>query len=467
MAESISYLQEQNQGVASRDSYDNPSDQAKYVNTIVIDTWDDGTVKTMDRVYSTLERAMKSKTKRNVYQAYLVGLEAEQLRRTEMGIMMPIMSIIPLKQQRSPSVTADAVKQQKEIIESSKSHEEALRIVTLAIRSKISTYVAIQSDQIENHVAIEDFGLDSLMWFEFRQWIEQDFHAYLTEQEFSGSGNISDLAAKIISETDLLGHLNKTSSYPDAINFQPESIFSDSPLPEEVIKGIDSYPTQPLMPLDEVVLQFIATANTFCTDAEMKSIRSLIARFEEVGGLGPTLHSRLANLSQSPNVANWLSHCYAERRYLRLRTPLVNGQIFFGTHPLGSQPLTQAQRAAQITLAVLDFKRKLESTQVTQQIVGGQAVDLGFQRWLFNTCREPHPYEDRVIRHSVQDEYLVVRRYGQSFKIPLQSANGSNGFDSLELVYQKILDDTAKNKEDLGLLTADHRDTWAQVCREP
>ncbi|KAL9637970.1 MAG: hypothetical protein Q9204_001674 [Flavoplaca sp. TL-2023a] len=429
---------------------------------VMIDIWDDGTTRTMDRIYSTLEWAMKSKTQKPVYQAYLVGFEAEQLRRTEMGMMMPIMSIIPSKQQGGPSVTAAAVKPQKETIEKSQSVEEALQIVTLAIKSKISTYVAIQSDQIENHVAIEDCGLDSLMWFEFRQWVERDFHAFLTEQEFSGSGNISDLAAKITSRTDLLGHLNKTSSYPEIINSQPGLIVSDSPLPEEVIKGIDSYPTQPLMPLDEIMRQFIATANTFCTDAEMKSIRSLIAKFEKVDGLGPMLHNRLASLSQSTNVANYISHRYAECRYLRLRTPLVNGQIFFGTHALGSQPLTQAQRAALITLAVFDFKRNLESAQVTQQIVGGQAVDLGFQRWLFNTCREPHPDEDRVIRHSVQEEYLVVRRYGQSFKIPLQSANCSISFDSLKLVYQKILDDTAKNEEDIGLLTADHRDTWAQ-----
>ena len=69
----------------------------------------------------------------------------------------------------------------------------------------------------------------------------------------------------------------------------------------------------------------------------MKRIRSLIAKLEKVDGLGRTLHSRLAGLSQSPNVANWLSHCHAERRNLGLRTLLVNEQMFFGTQPLNSQ----------------------------------------------------------------------------------------------------------------------------------
>ena len=78
-------------------------------------------------------------------------------------------------------------------------------------------------------------------------------------------------------------------------------------------------------------------------------------------------------------------------------------------------------------------------------------------------CREPYPDEDREICHPIQHEYLVVRRYGRSFNILLQSANSGISVDDLELVYQKILDNTAKNNE---ALTADHRDTWIHVCRE-
>ena len=80
------------------------------------------------------------------------------------------------------------------------------------------------------------------MWFEFRQWVEGEFHRYLTEHDFSASRNISDLAAKIIYQSELLGHLNETSDYPNTSNSQPELSIFDSLLPVEVIKGIDSYP---------------------------------------------------------------------------------------------------------------------------------------------------------------------------------------------------------------------------------
>ncbi|KAL8722512.1 MAG: hypothetical protein Q9225_001028 [Loekoesia sp. 1 TL-2023] len=437
--------------------------QDRCANSIVIDAWCDETPQAKSDVLFTLEHALSADMQEFRQQSYLAGFNIDAVERQGYNALskLPILSLTPLSAEQKSISLADAPRPGIQTITNAQTFDEALQIVVSAVRLRIFTYVAVESDMIDDaHTPIEDFGLDSLMRFEFRDWIYRTFHASVETHELSGAHSISSLASIILSRTDLLAHLelggsdSKTYKQKTELESQKANPYKNSAM------GFDQYPPQPLIPLDQTLQAFLDVAHTFCTDTEMDRIRSAAAKFEGSPGLGPQLHERLAEKAQDPAVENWLSFFYTERRYLRQRTSLMNGQIYFGTHPPGNQPHKQAERAALITLTVLDFKHELDSGKLEPHTVSGQTMDLRSQRWLFNTCREPQRDEDVVNVHSVE-EYVVVLRYGQAFKIEVHGLIGNTGFHSLELAFQKILEDTPKTTEGVGLLTADDRDKWA------
>jgi len=90
-----------------------------------------------------------------------------------------------------------------------------------------------------------------------------------------------------------------------------------------------------------------------------------------------------------------------QRRYLRLRTPLVACQSYFGTYLNSQISHEQAERATIISLTAFRFKQDLESRKLASQqsSLSGQTVDPESYQWLFSACREHHYEDDKICKY--------------------------------------------------------------------
>ena len=331
------------------------------------------------------------------------------------------------------------------------SREEAQKIVTSALQHKISTLVAIEQHMVELDTAIEDFGLDSLIMWGVRNWIFRDFRADLDPSEISDAASIASLASMILDRSKFRAHEEKVYDNRNSGNGEK---------PPTATK----LPRQPLPHLQDTLEVYLETARPFCSDEELERTISAVAKFKEPNGLGQQLQDRLAQREADPKIENWLGDLYTHRRYLRLRTPLVACQSYFGTHPIGQVPHEQAERATIISLATFQFKQDLESGKLVGQhsSLSGQAVDPETYQWLFNACREPHVGEDQIRKYPSTD-YVVVLRYGHAFKVTLKEYSKTISFEGLKGMYESILASTPKEMLWVSALTADERDRWAKV----
>lgn len=337
-------------------------------------------------------------------------------------------------------------------IAGAKTRQEAQRIVMLALQQKISTLVTIEPQMIDPSTPIEDFGLDSLIMWGLGNWIFGNFRANLDPAEISEAASISSLASRIIDRSDFTIEKEHTQDSKDTGSMKR-------------LHGVPSFPQQPLPSLEASLQAYLDVARPFCSDEEFVRASSVAAEFKAPDGFGQQLQSRLAQREEDNEVKHWLwDRLYTERRYLRLRTPLIAGSTYFGTHPFGLVPQTQAERATIISMAAFDFKHDLESGKLEgqQSSLSGQVVDPETHQFLFNACREPRLEVDQIIKYP-NDDYMVVFRHGHAFRVNLKDNSGALSFRRLKGIFESIVTLTPQETLWVGVLTADQRDKWAKV----
>ncbi len=355
-----------------------------------------------------------------------------------------------LGNEKQENVPSSQVRDQT--IAGGKTRQEAQRTVISALQHKISTLVTIEPQMIDPSTPMEDFGLDSLIMWGMRNWIFGNFRADLEPAEISDAASVASLASRII----------------DRSKFTAEKEHPHDSKDTKSIKKLHvgpGFPQQPLPSLDATLQAYLDVARPFCSDEEFDRTSLRAAEFKAPNGFGQQLQSRLAQREEDGKVEHWLwDGLYTQRRFLRLRTPVIAFSTYFGTHPFGSVPQTQAERATIISLAAFDFKQDLESGKLDdfKSSLSGQVIDPETYQFLFNACREPHVEEDQIVKYPSED-YIVVLKHGHAFRVNLRDDSGIISFRSLKGIFEGIIAAAPQEMSWIGVLTADQRDRWAKV----
>ncbi|EDO04615.1 hypothetical protein SS1G_07098 [Sclerotinia sclerotiorum 1980 UF-70] len=411
-------------------------------------------------MFEILESEMASNNDNGHYSHIVTGLRESKLSGSrKIPLHSPLIKYLPeIWKQEEPSPNAPLDKSTSETtddnLEDSKTEAQAHRIVKLAVQKKIASMMAVHYELIDVKMAIEDFGLDSLIIFTFRNWIFQNFRANLDVGAITSASNIDDLASRILSVKDIP---RKGQSAQHKHAFEPTS-----PSRFHAISHTNLLPKQPLPALEDTLRHYINAARPFCSNEELERTKQLAEELKIVGGQGQMLQARLLERKNDPTIENWLSDIYLTRRFLRQRASLVATQSYFGTHPNGRGLHTQAERAAIVTLAALKFKQRYESESLPKRELYGQSIDTYAYRYLFNVCREPHPNED-IIREYPSENYIVVFNNGHGYKIGLTKDDEAITFSALKTTFEEIIYEPIEPKSWVGILTADNRDDWAKA----
>lgn len=374
---------------------------------------------------------------------------------------------------------------------------EAENIVAMATAAKFAAFVG---QEVGLNESIAALGLDSLVTIELKNWVVHTFKVRLQATELTSASNIVALAALIVSRMDLkILHDSETGQKqtPSHTSLTPASgangTISTKVMPKqqeqlpladeqssvsthglECCKSSTTLPVKPPPDLDDALDYWIETSSHLWKDYpdewaaildDIETIRSpssparlgLEAQILKNYGDG-------AHFNDTLTRAFWLS-----RRYL---ISAVN------THTNASgHPHTQAERAAVITRAVVEFRHDMAKSGIEPLMIAGRPICTWAWRYLFNSTREPRRGTDEMVRYTHGADHIVAFRRGRMFKIDILGDDGvtPKSFESLRDTFDAIIayaPDTndVQNAEAeaawTGILTTDNRDSWADVRKK-
>lgn len=329
------------------------------------------------------------------------------------------------------------------------------------IAKKMSNLVAMDYEEIELQRRMAEFGLDSLVTIEMKNWITQNFQAKLQASEISDATNILALAGVVASRSTLITKTSPSQA-PDTDNADTSIDDKRAVVEAKEEEGVIALPKQPLPDLEHSLSQFLDSLLPVLTPREYARYQGYVTEFLAPGGFGRKLQARLSRVASDPSVENWLGEFYATSMFLKGRRPLVPWLNFFATHYMSPDPHTAAERAAIISDAAFRFKGKLERGEVGYGYYNDQPISKHAYEWFFNAVREPGDPQDSMRRYPGND-HLVAFRRGHAYKISIGDMDQENSYAELRDAFQSILDAEQRPESWVGVLTQDTRDTWASV----
>lgn len=338
------------------------------------------------------------------------------------------------------------------------------------IIGQLAVLISLDPSQINDQSgSMLDFGLDSLVAIELRNWITRQFEAPLQSSEILADQTIYDLAKKVASRSSLvISGSGSSETTEDSIEnkevtdgSQSESELSRTPassttetyvpkLPESLL------PNLPLPELKEILESFKKSRRAIDTTEQMEIVTAAASKLLNSDD-GSELHQYVQEMG-----AEAIADAYDRQVYLAHREPIPEQGPWTLIHPKDGAEHTQAQRAAILTVSAIDFAKKLSSGDITPGTLHGNRLSTEGYNWLFNSTRRPGVGVDWMQRHASNCTIAVLRR-GFVFELRLPSDEEPLDFQHILLAYENIISAATESQHFICTLTADERDSWAMV----
>ncbi|KAF4637761.1 hypothetical protein G7Y89_g319 [Cudoniella acicularis] len=338
-------------------------------------------------------------------------------------------------------------------------------LICSAVSKKIAALIAHENKEIDVDVSLADLGLDSLVAIELKNWISRTLQAPFQTSEILDMPNISVLAATILARSALIQPQGSQDS--PQVNKSPQEN-GVSPNPQPIVEPPAnspkvSLPQLPLPGLESTLNMYLQCVLPLTSSQELKEVNLAIEEFLQPDGLGVRLQERLLARANDDQLDAWQYDLYTKHVYLRCRAPINPFQQFAGWIPSEEfHHLSQADSAALISMAAINFFYDMETDNIGTDFLYDQPLCMFSLKYMFNTTREPHLGVDVVKRHP-QNKYIIVLRHGHIFKVYFQRNGQRLSLQELQAIFSAILETSVELLPSLGSLTAEHRDTWAGI----
>ena len=446
----------------------------------------------MDRLLSVIGYAMNEQISRTDIKQIVIGFDRASIS-SEPGLASflfknSMFSHLPYDTEESQVQTgAQETKSISELIAAQSDMEGVRSIIANSVAKKICGLVALEDSEIDFESSMTDFGLDSLVAIEMKNWLARTFEAAMQTSEILDAANISTLARIVAERSILVKSLQQSNSsdtqeqIPQQTNSEREPVLTNGHVaqPKQTSQETDTkckpiftnghatQPELPQLPLPELEASldlYKTSVKAFCTEEEFERVSNAVREFSVAGSLGQQLQQRLATRAGDRKVDNWQFSLYNDHVYLRCRAPVNPFQHFFGSFTASGQQHSQAERAAVICIAARQFKRLVDRDLVKPDTLNEQPLCMSSLKWLFIATRKPGIGID-VAEQSPENSHIVVLRHGHVFRVELRDGEKDTSFAKLHNIFQEILDTSGQQLSSVATLTADDRDNWAKVRR--
>eukprot|EP00762_Andalucia_godoyi_P006293 ANDGO_05886.mRNA.1 mitochondrial Carnitine O-acetyltransferase len=227
-----------------------------------------------------------------------------------------------------------------------------------------------------------------------------------------------------------------------------------------------SLPKLPVPSLDESVDRFLRSLRGISTEEEFQRTRALLMDFAKPGGQGELL-TKLLQERAAASSTSWLSEWWLQWAYVDYRDPLVlNVSYFFSFDAIPG--IAMLERAAQLTLAVAEYKQQFLAGAIPCDTVGGKTpICMDMFKYMFNTVRLPVTSRDQMqIFNYRKYNHVIVSVKGYFYRMEIVHPDGRLfTLEEIHLQLARIWEASRALPENrdssIGVLTTEHRDTWA------
>ncbi|PHH58630.1 hypothetical protein CDD81_5021 [Ophiocordyceps australis] len=255
-------------------------------------------------------------------------------------------------------------------------------------------------------------------------------------------------------------HRNSSSS--SSSSSMPPGYVED-PARGPMLRFQDSLPRLPVPSLQETAKRYLKSLHPLLTQTEFEASKAAVAEFIRPDGPGAKLQDRL--LAKSRNDKNWLYEWWNDTAYLSYRDPVVPYVSYFYSHRDDRRRRDPAKRAAAISVAVLEFKKLVDSGTLEPEYMKRLPLCMDSYQWMFNACRVASRPVDYPVKFSPEHhKHIIAIRNNNFFKIAHEIDGKPLNAAELEIQFRRTYKMAAANPgPPLGILTSQNRDVWADA----
>lgn len=422
-------------------------------------------------VFNVLEYCMSAEATKDGLNQLILGFDRKSMETVhdDFALANPMFSHIPRLEGKADTKN-EATSDIGKLLQQATTPEEVQRVVTAGICQRFAMFTGRPTAEISPDVSMADFGLDSLVAIELKNWLVRSFQSALQTSEVLDAPNIASLAKTIAGRSKLVSRDNKASKPdPDTVDVGQAQESSEKSLSfakhnHHCCRASKELPKMPLVDFDTMFENYLQNSRMFFTPAEFETIERDVRDFRSPESIGRTLYARLYQQAHDPAIENWQDKYFLQSMYLQRRMPLAPFNNFMAFHPMGKMGHTQAERAALIASIAFQCKQDLEADRWEPMAYLGTPNCTDLWQYIFNTARLPGVPLDRMAKFP-SNNYLAAMHRGHIFKVELESNGGPVSLDSLTHVFESILDRADVSQSWVSILSADDRTSWAQVSK--
>ncbi|KAI1212191.1 polyketide synthase [Annulohypoxylon truncatum] len=340
----------------------------------------------------------------------------------------------------------------------------AVDFITNAMTTQLAKLIATDVNRVRDHEgSILGLGLDSLVAIELRNWLMREFDAPLQSSELMIDQPIRALAEKVAARSRIASSVSaNTSSSEVGSEYDGEKEVM-SPITNMSASADLKVQQNDLPPLGFPTLE--ETLHLFqesrCAIDPLEDQKDTITAIQEfLGGQGPLSQQRVEESTPSD-----LAEIYDRQIYLERREPLQDYSEYTVGHALDAPAHSQAERAAIVTTAAVNYSRRLSTGNIAPDTVHGMPVNTEARNWLFYATRKPGLEKDCMERYAPSQNVAVLRR-GHVFQLMLPDPNMPIHLPAVLAAYIAILEASEEPQLSICTLTADERSSWTMMRNE-
>ena len=409
-----------------------------------------------------LETSLSTRRQRNAANQVVVGIDRQSLSEQEdlYTLRNPMFSHLPYAADVRVQTegATQSLKSIDRLVRDAKEMEEILDVISTGIARKIATLMAFDSAEIDLQTPVADLGMDSLIAIELKNWIGRTLQATMQTSEILDMPSISSLALIVSQRSTLVTIKDRASTEPKGDDF----LLTNGHSQDAEKRTASKLPSLPLPELESTLHFYLNCVRAFCSETELLELERVIQDTLRPDSVGRRLQDRLVLRAHDPSIDGWQSELYNNHVYLKCRAPINPYQHFGGSYIADGIQLNQAELAAVIALAALEFKSRVEKGQIKSDILNEQPLCMSSLDWIFNANREPGSGIDRTIKHA-EETYFVIMHQGRFFKVMPGEKRNPTDHKNLAATLQTILEMDDVEVTPVSCLTADERNSWNQV----
>jgi acyl transferase domain-containing protein/NADPH:quinone reductase-like Zn-dependent oxidoreductase/NAD(P)-dependent dehydrogenase (short-subunit alcohol dehydrogenase family)/acyl carrier protein len=350
---------------------------------------------------------------------------------------------------------ANLVKTFKDIVEETTDKDEISAFVAQVIGNKLAELIAIDPADVHLGSSIIDYGLDSLIAIELRNWMMREFDVPIQSSEILDNQNIWALAQKVTMRCRLANGDSASSSREG--NLDSTTLPTSRSQSQEPQKRVIEQSSLPIPDLTETLRMFADSRKTICSPDELAETERIVEEFQKSGlELQEVLRA-------NPSGPDSRLEFYENNIHIERREPLQDHALFYIGHLTDGAPThSQAERAAILTVATVNFKKRYETGVLEQNSLNGIPLCMETLKWMFNSFQEPRKELDQAQKYPSNNNVIVLRR-GHLYEV---SVSEEDNYTSLTALFTSIIESSEKSVPAVSVLTSKRRDQWAELRSE-